>query len=390
MAGLTITGYKYNLSTSTDNVTYQAYAGSYTASSWTSGTTFTISGLTNGTYYKIKIRAVNALGEGAESAEIGPFRPNTVPGTPAAATLTAGDATDTFTWVAPASNGSTITNYYYQVSSDNGSNWYSTIGGTLNGETQTASLSVALATQYKASSYKLRVRAFNNGTNGGFGSYSTTSSSGTGVWASGAGTVAHEDACSTAACTCTAPDCSGGCGSCAACSCDCGTASVTGSVGTRTATAGTSTLTASNTNTRTCYRWTRSGSTASGYIYNQNSTASCSSAYTGCVGRTCSECTAGSCSACSASTCGCSACSGSFVTASPAASCVYATGFAGATSGYYNQNFLGPGYIYYSDSGCQNSVYYGGNNLKGTLDMRYCSISGAWRAYGDAGVDVSI
>jgi hypothetical protein len=51
---------------------------------------------------------------------------------------------------------------------------------------------------------------------------------------------------------------------------------------------------------------------------------------------------------------------------------------------------LGEGFIYYSDSGCQNSVYYGGIYLKGTLDMRYCSASGAWRAYGDSGVSVSI
>lgn len=91
-AGLAITGYKYNLSTSTDNVTYQSYAGSYTNSSWTSGTTFTITGLTNGTFYKVKIRAVNSLGEGAESAEIGPFKPFKVP---TVTTTTGSDATTT-------------------------------------------------------------------------------------------------------------------------------------------------------------------------------------------------------------------------------------------------------------------------------------------------------
>jgi hypothetical protein len=92
MAGLAITGYKYNLSTSTDNVTYVPYANSYTTSSWTSGTTFTITGLTNGTYYKVKIRAVNALGEGAESVEIGPLRPFKAP---TVITITGSDATTT-------------------------------------------------------------------------------------------------------------------------------------------------------------------------------------------------------------------------------------------------------------------------------------------------------
>jgi hypothetical protein len=91
MAGLTITGYKYALSTSANNVTYSSY-GSYVNSSWTSGTTFTITGLTNGTFYKVKIRAVNALGEGAESAEIGPFKPFKVPD---GSTTTGSDATTT-------------------------------------------------------------------------------------------------------------------------------------------------------------------------------------------------------------------------------------------------------------------------------------------------------
>ena len=288
MAGLPITGYKYALATSADS--YATYGG-YQTSSWTSGTSFTITGLTNGTYYKIKIRAVNALGEGTDSAEIGPFRPNTVPSPPAAATLTAGNATDTFTWVAPASNGSTITQYGYQVSADNGLNWYSTIDGTLNGETVTANLSAVLATQYKASSYKLRVRAFNNGSNGGWGERSTISSSGTAVWTSSGALVDDNDPL-----VCPLPNCDGGCGTCAACgACECGTSSITGSPGSRTATART-------TDSRTCYRWTRTstGSTASGYIYDQNSTNPCSSAYSACSG--------GSCSGCSASTCGCSAC----------------------------------------------------------------------------------
>ena len=144
-AGLAITGYKYNLSTSTDNVTYQSYAGSYTNSSWTSGTTFTITGLTNGTFYKIKIRAVNSLGEGAESAEIGPIKPFKVP----TVTTTAGsDATTTpsaTTTNAPSalqSFGTLVT--FERTAGQGGSPWTNpypagaTTGtGTLNGSAGT-------------------------------------------------------------------------------------------------------------------------------------------------------------------------------------------------------------------------------------------------------------
>ena len=283
MAGLTITGYKYALSTSADNITYSSY-GSYITSSWTSGTTFTISGLTNGTYYKVKVRAVNPLGDGAESAEIGAFRPNTVPSTPAAATLTAGDATDTFTWTAPASNGSTITKYAYQVSTDNGSNWYSTIGGTLNAETETANLFVALATQHSLISYKLRVRAFNNGSNGGYSSYSTISSSGTAVWTNNTGTETDTDTdtvCGPDGCSYTdtategwpdCPDCATGQG------CECGAQYA---FRTRSKSrAGTRTSSRTRTRTRSTQYYSRSGSTSSGVTYGSYSAYTAYTDYT--------------------------------------------------------------------------------------------------------------
>jgi hypothetical protein len=89
MVGLTITGYEYALATSADS--YATY-GSYITSSWTSGTSFTISGLTNGTLYKVKIRAVNPLGSGAESGLSDPFKPYT---TATVTTTTGSDATTT-------------------------------------------------------------------------------------------------------------------------------------------------------------------------------------------------------------------------------------------------------------------------------------------------------
>jgi hypothetical protein len=236
---------------------------------------------------------------GRGQAGRGMFGLGGIPAAVGAIALTAGDAIDTFSWSAPQNNGLAITKYGYQTSTNNGSSW--------NTEVEVLTTSAVLNTQYSASSFKIRVRAFNAA---GWGEYSTISSSGTGVWTSGGTSLSNPTACPAPTCSaCAAPDCSGGCGECAACgACDCGTSSITGSVGTRTATAGTRAAATLGTSSRTCYRWTRSGSTSSGYIYNQNSTDACSSTYSACTAGTCGECSAGSCSGCSASTCGCSAC----------------------------------------------------------------------------------
>ena len=73
MAGLPITTYKYAISYSDDNITYVAFSAYTNLSSI--ATSFSVSSLNNGRYYKIKARAVNYLGDGEESQIIGPFRP---------------------------------------------------------------------------------------------------------------------------------------------------------------------------------------------------------------------------------------------------------------------------------------------------------------------------
>jgi hypothetical protein len=93
MAGLPITTYKYAISYSDDNITYGAFSA-YTSLS-SIATSFSIGSLNNGRYYKIKARAVNALGDGEESEVIGPFRPAY------AAAATVASATSTPNSVAP-------------------------------------------------------------------------------------------------------------------------------------------------------------------------------------------------------------------------------------------------------------------------------------------------
>ena len=109
--GIAITNYQYAI----DN-------GAWTARSPVATTSpLSLTGLTNGTTYSIKLRAVNAAGGGTESAAV-TVVPFTIPGAPTslAATATNGGASIAFT--APTSTGgSAITNYEY--STNNGTTW---------------------------------------------------------------------------------------------------------------------------------------------------------------------------------------------------------------------------------------------------------------------------
>jgi hypothetical protein len=315
--GSSITDYVVQYSTS---ATFDSAVTTFT-DGVSASTGATVTGLTNGTTYYFRVAAVNSVGTGAYSTISAGAVPSTIPSVPPTPTIAPADGGDTINWTAPATGGRAITGYVYKVSTND---------GAFAAEVPVAAnvFSYATLNQYSASTFKIQVRAVNdNGTSG----FSTVSAN-TVAWAQNSQVQQNPTTCpepTCAACSpptcdaCTAPDCSGGCDGCG---------------GTRTATAGTrgasttgtrgaSTL---GTSTRTCYRWTRDGSTASGYAYAENSTSACGE-YSACTASTCGACSAGTCGDCSAGSC--SACSASYYKLVPIEGFQY----------NFFENFLGDG-----------------------------------------------
>ncbi len=163
--GSAITGYSFQVST--DNGTTWTGAGSSTA------TSYTITGLVNGTAYRIRASANNASGTGDYSASFGPVSPSAPAvrpaSPPAVVTATAAAAnTATVAWYTPSDDGgSPITGYSVQRSSDRGLTWAAAV---TTGVVSQSSVSGLLAN----TDYVFRVAAI---TSYGTGQYSTASNS---------------------------------------------------------------------------------------------------------------------------------------------------------------------------------------------------------------------
>jgi len=111
-------------------------------------TSHTFTGLTNGTLYNFRVRAVNSAGAGAFASVTG--MPVTVPFTPLNFSVTPGNRQVRLNWSAPSSNGgSAITRY--QVSRDNGTTW-------VNASSTTTHTFTGLV---NGTNYIFRVRAVN-------------------------------------------------------------------------------------------------------------------------------------------------------------------------------------------------------------------------------------
>ncbi|NBO54868.1 MAG: hypothetical protein EBU84_09795, partial [Actinobacteria bacterium] len=164
--GKSILRYEYALATSSDGTTYGSF-GSWTSAN-TAGTTFTLTGLTNNTYYSVKIRAVNENGEGTATTEVASSpRPRAVPESPIITRIlsSANDSTLSTTQLSiaftePANNGSSISSYEY--STDDGATWKARADGSGRlSPLVISTLSASATSLTSGTSYVIRIRAVN-------------------------------------------------------------------------------------------------------------------------------------------------------------------------------------------------------------------------------------
>jgi len=144
----------------TDYVIQQSTDGGSTWTTISDGTSadtsLAVTGLTNGSSYRYRVAAVNAVGTGPYSSATSAVIPRTTPNAPTSLAGTAGNAQVALSWAAPAvTGGAAITDYQIEVSVNSGS--YSVI--TRSASTATNYTATGLT---NGSSYRYRVAAVNS------------------------------------------------------------------------------------------------------------------------------------------------------------------------------------------------------------------------------------
>jgi len=116
-----------------------------------SATSHTFTGLTNGTNYTFRVRAVNRVGASASAmATAIPSTTTTASFPPRNLTATPGNRQVVLNWAAPSNNGGTLITHF-QVSSNNGATWV----------TASSAVSHTFTNLTNGTSYNFRVRAVN-------------------------------------------------------------------------------------------------------------------------------------------------------------------------------------------------------------------------------------
>jgi len=137
------------------------------AHSASTATSITVTGLTNGTSYVFRVKAVTSIGTGSASATSAAQLVAAAPGQLNVPTISNGNSQATVSWVAPADNGCAITAYRVDYSSNSGSTW-NTFTSSATGT------SVVVTGLTNGTSYVFRVAATNCM---GFGAASAASAS---------------------------------------------------------------------------------------------------------------------------------------------------------------------------------------------------------------------
>lgn len=134
-------------------------------------TSFTVTGLTNGTAYVFRVAAKNSRGTSVWTTVSDAVTPRAAPGVPTALKVTASAGSVAVSWVAPALNGgASITDYVLQYSSNAGVTWSDFTDGT------STAVSATVTGLTNGVAYVFRVAAVNAV---GTGSWSASSAAAT-------------------------------------------------------------------------------------------------------------------------------------------------------------------------------------------------------------------
>jgi len=144
----------YVIQYSTDNSSWSTFSDGTST-----GTTATVTGLTNGQQYYFKVAAVNSVGIGSYSSSA-TATPMTTPSQIIISSIERTANAATLIWSAPSNGGSSITDYTIKYSSNNGNTWNVFVDGT---STQTTATVTGLD---ECNGYTFKVSATNAKGNG--------------------------------------------------------------------------------------------------------------------------------------------------------------------------------------------------------------------------------